>query len=86
MEQILIQGALLSGLYALIALGFTMIFGVGRVLNLAHAGYVMVAGYIYFWATYMVGLPVVAGFAIAIAVSTDGSCTTPPWFLSPPSS
>jgi len=70
MEQIFIQGALLSGLYALIALGFTMIFGVGRVLNLAHAGYVMVAGYTYFWATYMTGLPVVAGFAIAIAVST----------------
>ncbi len=70
MEQILIQGALLSGLYALIAMGFTMIFGVGRVLNLAHAGYVMVAGYTYFWATYMMGLPIVAGFAIAIAVST----------------
>ncbi|MBE9513289.1 MAG: branched-chain amino acid ABC transporter permease [Chloroflexi bacterium] len=70
MEQILIQGALLSGLYALIAMGFTMIFGVGRVLNLAHAGYVMVAGYSYFWATYMMGLPIVAGFAIAIAVST----------------
>ena len=70
MEQILIHGALLSGLYALIAMGFTMIFGVGRVLNLAHAGYVMVAGYTYFWATYMMGLPIVAGFAIAIAVST----------------
>ena len=70
MEQILIQGDLRSGLYALIAMGFTMIFGVGRVLNLAHAGYVMVAGYTYFWATYMMGLPIVAGFAIAIAVST----------------
>ena len=70
MAQILIQGTLLSGLYALIAIGFTMIFGVGRVLNLAHAGYVMVAGYSYFWATYMMGLPVGAGFAIAIAISS----------------
>jgi len=70
MEQILIQGFLLSGLYALIAMGFTMIFGVGRVLNLAHAGYVMVAGYSYFWATYMIGLPIGAGFVIAIAIST----------------
>jgi len=43
---------------------------VGRVLNLAHAGYVMVAGYSYFWATYMMGLPVGAGFAIAIAISS----------------
>ena len=70
MEQILIQGALLSGLYALIAMGFTMIFGVGGVLNLAHAGYVMVAGYMYFWATYTMGLPIGVGFVIAIAIST----------------
>jgi len=70
MEQIFIQGALLSGLYALIALGFTMIYGVGGVLNLAHAGYVMVAGYMYYMATYTMGLPVAAGFAIAISIST----------------
>ena len=70
MEQIFIQGALLSGLYALIAWGFTMIYGVGGVLNLAHAGYVMVAGYMYYMATYIWGLPVAAGFVIAIAVST----------------
>jgi len=67
--QILIQGGLLSGLYALISIGFTMIFGVGGVLNLAHAGYVMVAGYMYYMATYVLGLPVAAGFAIAIGVS-----------------
>ena len=70
MEQILIQGALLSGLYALIAMGFTMIYGVGGVLNLAHAGYVMVAGYMYFWATYTMGFPIGVGFVIAIATST----------------
>ena len=76
MEQILIQGALLSGLYALIALGFTMIFGVGRVLNLAHAGYVMVAGYTYFWATYMMGLPMGVSFAIAIATGAGLAVST----------
>lgn len=76
MEQILIQGALLSGLYALIALGFTMIFGVGRVLNLAHAGYVMVAGYMYFWASYMVGLPMGVSFVIAIATGAGLAVAT----------
>ena len=35
MTNILIQGLALSGLYALVAVGFTMIFSVGRVLNLA---------------------------------------------------
>jgi len=69
MEQILIQGTLISGLYALMALGFTLIYGVGGVINLAHAGYVMVAGYMYYWATYILGLPVVIGFVIALSVS-----------------
>jgi len=76
MVQILIQGALLSGLYALIAMGFTMIFGVGRVLNLAHAGYVMVAAYAFYWATYMMGFPTAAGFAIAISISTGLALAT----------
>lgn len=76
MEQILIQGALLSGLYALIALGFTMIFGVGRVLNLAHAGYVMVAAYMYYMASYVLGLPMAASFAIAIGSSTGLAVAT----------
>ena len=76
MGQILVQGVLLSGLYALIALGFTMIFGVGGVLNLAHAGYVMVAAYMYYMATYVLGLPVAAGFAIAIGVSTGLAIAT----------
>ena len=49
MSQILIQGLLLSGLYALIAIGFTMIFSVGRVLNLAYGVNLMLGGYAYFW-------------------------------------
>ena len=49
MLQIIIQGLLLSGLYALIAMGFMLIFSIGRVLNLAYGAYLMVGGYIYFW-------------------------------------
>ena len=49
MIQILIQGLLLSGLYALIAVGFTLIFSVGRILNLAYGAYLMLGGYMYFW-------------------------------------
>jgi len=85
MAQILIQGALLSGLYALISLGFTMIYGVGGVLNLAHAGYVMVAAYMYYMASYVLGLPIAASFAIAIGVSIGLAVATfmgwVRWFL-----
>ncbi len=44
---ILVQGALVSALYALVALGFTMIFGVGGVLNLAHGALVMAGAYVF---------------------------------------
>lgn len=65
---IAVQGALLSGLYALIAIGFTMIYGVGGVLNLSHAGYVMVVGYVFYTMLQVLGLPM--GLAFLIAVST----------------
>ncbi|MEM7438951.1 MAG: branched-chain amino acid ABC transporter permease [Pseudomonadota bacterium] len=68
MLQILIQGLLLSGLYALIAMGFTLIFSVGRVLNLAYGAYLLVGGYTYFYFAQQLGLPKVAGVGLAAVV------------------
>jgi len=76
MIAIAIQGALLSGLYALIALGFTMIYGVGRVLNLAHAGYVMVAAYIFYHCSQVLELPIGLSMLIAIAASAGIALAT----------
>lgn len=61
MLQILIQGMLLSGLYALIAVGFTLIFSVGRVLNLAYGSYLLIGGYVYFYFTQILEVPKVVG-------------------------
>ncbi len=68
MTQILIQGLLLSGLYALIAIGFTMIFSVGRVLNLAYGTYLMLGGYTYFQVVQVWDMPKLVGIAAAILV------------------
>lgn len=65
MLQILIQGLLLSGLYAIIAMGFTLIFSVGRVLNLAYGAYLLVGGYTYFYVSQQLGLPKLAGVLLA---------------------
>ena len=65
MTQIIIQGMLLSGLYALIAMGFTLIFSVGRVLNLSYGAYLMIGGYIYFYFAQTIGLPKIAGLLLA---------------------
>ncbi|WP_248515482.1 branched-chain amino acid ABC transporter permease [Salinarchaeum laminariae] len=47
LPAVLINAALISALYALIAIGFTMIFGVGGVLNLAHGALLMAGAYVY---------------------------------------
>jgi branched-chain amino acid transport system permease protein len=59
--QQLINGILASGIYALFAVGFTMIFGIMGVLNMAHADLAMVAALAIVWA-------VTAGFAPLPAV------------------
>jgi len=68
MTQILIQGFLLSGLYALIAVGFTLIFGVGRVLNLAYGALLMVGAYTYYWVAQIMHMPKLLGIFAAIAI------------------
>lgn len=46
--QILVLGVLLGGVYALMATGLTMLYGVMQVVNLAHAAFMVVAAYIAF--------------------------------------
>jgi branched-chain amino acid transport system permease protein len=66
MIGIIIQGFLLSGLYALIAVGFTMIFSVGRVLNLAYGVYIMLGGYVYYVLAQELALPKIPSFLGAV--------------------
>jgi branched-chain amino acid transport system permease protein len=44
--QVLVLGILLGGVYAMMASGLTLLFGVMRVVNLAHAAFILVAAYI----------------------------------------
>ena len=44
--QIVVLGLLLGGVYAMMASGLTLLFGVMRVVNLAHAAFILVASYI----------------------------------------
>ena len=51
MEQILstiINGLSLGGIYAMIALGYTMVYGIAKMLNFAHGDVIMVGGYVIF--------------------------------------
>jgi len=68
MIGIVIQGFLISGLYALIAVGFTLIFSVGRVLNLAYGIYIMLGGYAYYTLSQVLELSKIVGLLGAIVV------------------
>jgi branched-chain amino acid transport system permease protein len=60
----------LGSLYALIAIGYTMVYGILRLINFAHADLLMVAAYIAFYGMLVFTLPWWASFAIAIILTT----------------
>ncbi len=51
----LVNGLLLGAIYALIALGYTMVYGVLKLINFAHGEVYMLGGYIALFASYMLG-------------------------------
>jgi branched-chain amino acid transport system permease protein len=54
--QILVNGLLLGGIYALISIGLTLIFGVVRVVNFAHGEFLMISMYISYYSYALLGL------------------------------
>ena len=66
----LIGGISLGSVYAIIALGYTMVYGIAKMLNFAHGDVIMVGGYISFIAVTQLGLPAWASVIAAMAVCT----------------
>lgn len=66
--QQLLNGLIVGGVYALFALGFNLVFGIQRILNLAH-GAVFMVGAFTAWYTVNQGGPLWLGFILAMAVS-----------------
>src|SRR5205823_13706550 len=54
--QLGVSTILLGGIYALIAVGLTLIFGIMRVVNFAHGEFLMLGMYAAFWAFHLWGL------------------------------
>ena len=65
--EILIYGAVTSAIYALLAVGFTLIFGVAWILNLAHGSFYALGAYGTYVLTSIVVLPLWSAALIAIA-------------------
>ena len=65
----LINGLCLGGIYALIALGYTMVYGIAKMLNFAHGDIIMVGAYTIFSTLALMGHPIPA-VIVAVVVCT----------------
>ena len=66
----LINGISLGSVYAIIALGYTMVYGIAKMLNFAHGDVIMVGAYISFCVTNYLGLPAIVSVIAAMVVCT----------------
>ena len=73
LAQQLVNGVVLGSIYALAALGFTLIFGAARVVNFAYGAQLMLGGFATLLLTQEAGLPFFAGLLIAMAVMAAAS-------------
>ena len=66
----LINGLSLGSVYAMIALGYTMVYGIAKMLNFAHGDVIMVGAYICFYAVNSFHMPALVGVLAAVLVCT----------------
>lgn len=76
MVQILVYGAVISAIYGMLAVGFTLIFGVARILNLAHGSFYALGAYLVYgltanahlplWLACLLAVPLVGMFGVVV--------------------
>lgn len=66
----LISGISLGSVYAIIALGYTMVYGIAKMLNFAHGDVIMIGGYISFSAMFYLNIPGWLSAILAMIVCT----------------
>jgi len=66
----LVNGISLGSVYAIIALGYSMVYGIAKMLNFAHGDVIMVGAYICFSATQYMGVHPLIGVVLSVVVCT----------------
>ena len=66
----LINGISLGSVYAIIALGYTMVYVIAKMLNFAHGDIIMVGSYVVFITTHSMGMPVFLSVLLSVIVCT----------------
>lgn len=66
--QILILGLALGGVYALMGAGLSLVFGVMRIVNLAHPSLIMIGAYVAYWAFRLYGIDPLVILPVAMLI------------------
>ena len=66
----LINGISLGSVYAIIALGYTMVYGIAKMLNFAHGDVIMIGSFVVFVTVSSMGFPTLLGILLAVIVCT----------------
>lgn len=83
MTDILVHGAVTSAIYAMLAVGFTLVFGVARILNLAHGAFYMLGAYFTYLFATLLGLPLALAALAAIAATAGLGWAVERWLIRP---
>jgi len=81
--DIIITTLIHGSTYALLAIGFSLIFGVARIVNIAHTAFYMVAAFCIFFVTYNLGFHPVVGMLLGVPVVTVLGMVTYRIFIAP---
>ncbi len=66
LQDILVTGLVNGGVYALLAIGFSLIFGVARIVNIAHTAFYMLAAYAFYALLVKAGMPLIPAILVAV--------------------
>jgi branched-chain amino acid transport system permease protein len=67
--QFLVLALSLGAMYALIAIGYTIVYGVLKLINIAHGDFFMLAGFLGMWAAIIYGVPLPAALILGLSVT-----------------
>ena len=68
--DILISSLINGSIYAILAIGFSLIFGVARIVNIAHTAFYMLASYCIYYMTNKLGIHAILGMMVAVILVT----------------
>ncbi len=68
LAQVLVNGILLGGIYALIGVGFSLVWGIMNIINVAHGAFIMLGAFIAFWVFTLLGLDPLLSLPLTMGV------------------